>query len=156
MRSVGISMTLALTLGMPVSAYALEDAPIPPAPVVTGTPEAAPAPPPAERPKPQEKPKLEIPKIAERPRPGNADSTASPGPAAKLETVAPVSVVPPPSTTIPPGPVKAHTGDSFSCLALAFAMLILGVAAGFLGRHLMSRHKLGGMTVRIGTWRGIP
>jgi hypothetical protein len=51
---------------------------------------------------------------------------------------------------------EASAGYSFGCLALSFAMLIIGIAAGFIGRHLMSRHKLGGMSVRIGTWRGIP
>lgn len=40
--------------------------------------------------------------------------------------------------------------------AFSFAMLIAGFAAGYFWRHHVSRQKLGGMTVRIGTWRGTP
>jgi hypothetical protein len=131
-----------------------------PAPVVT---------PPAqmvnEKPKPVERPKpagqvkpVEKPKPAEKPRVA-ADSVQPPVVTASkpVEPPAPAAVpAPAPANNGIAKQGEASAGYSFGCLALSFAMLILGVAAGFLGRHLMSRHKLGGMTVRIGTWRGIP
>ncbi len=100
---------------------------------------------------------VEKPKPAERPRAltENTDSaeTASPKPAANhVETSAPATV---PASAVP-ATENRGTGYSLGCLALAFAMLIIGIATGFVWRHLMSRRKLGGMTVRIGTWRGIP
>jgi len=113
-----------------------------------------------EKPKPAEKPKLvELPKPVEKPRPvvtkdvrtavvepGKPKEPASPAAAPAAE----------PGETAMATQEKKSAGYSFSCLALAFAMLLIGIAAGFLWRHLMSRRKLGGMTVRIGTWRGIP
>jgi hypothetical protein len=93
----------------------------------------------AEAPKPAEKLKP-----MEKPRP-------------TVET--PKTMEPAVPTATTESPVVSSTevgGYSLGCLALAFAMLIAGFAAGFVARHLVSRRKLGGMTVRIGTWRGIP
>lgn len=101
-----------------------------------------------EKPKPVEKPKPAI--VKDVPPPNVVPSKASepPAPAAVPE--------PAPDMTGAARQGETTAGYSFGCLILAFAMLIIGVAIGFLWRHLMSRHKLGGMTVRIGTWRGIP
>jgi hypothetical protein len=146
-------MVLGLVLLFPAGALAQDtDSSVrPPAPEATA-PVVLPA---AEKPKPVEKLKpVEKPKPAEKPRAltenTNPAETAPPKPAAKpVETPAPAA----PATT---DPGVASAGYSFGCLALSFAMLIIGIAAGFVWRHLMSRRKLGGMTVRIGTWRGIP
>ena len=118
---------------------------------------APPAPVAIEKPKPVERPKpVEKPKPAEKPRPVVEN--------ARPPEVTPNKPIEPPMPATAPAPAdngpirqgEASAGYSLSCLGLSFAMLILGIAAGFLGRHFLSRHKLGGMTVRIGTWRGIP
>jgi len=120
------------------------------------TPAVAPtAPAVVEKPKPVERPKLvEKPKPVEKPR-SAVESFRAPEdvPVKPFEPPAPAAV-PADMGTARQG--EAHTGYSLGCLGLSFAMLIIGIAAGFLGRHFLSRHKLGGMTVRIGTWRGIP
>lgn len=55
------------------------------------------------------------------------------------------------------GPAIAPDGlAGYLWPAFSFAMLIVGFAAGYFWRHHVSRQKLGGMTVRIGTWRGTP
>lgn len=146
---------LVLTLSYGVQVSAQDEAVVPPPAGVTDSAPTLPV----ERPKPVEKPKLEKPKPVERPRPepqtpSSAVTPTSPSPK-PIETVAPARapvVVP----TTSAGPPTVRGSDSFGCIVLAFAMLLIGIVAGFLGRHLMSRHKLGGMTVRIGTWRGIP
>lgn len=118
---------------------------VPPAPVVIDKPK------PAERPKPLDKPKP-----VEKPRP-TVENVRPPedAPSKPIEPSIPAAVpVPADNDTARQG--EASSGYSFGCLGLSFAMLIIGIAAGFLGRHFLSRHKLGGMTVRIGTWRGIP
>lgn len=155
MRSCCLSIMLVLTLSYGVQASAQDDAVVSQPPGVTDTAPTLPV----ERLKPVEKPKLEKPKPVERPRPepqapSSAANPTSPSPK-PIETVAPVST-PAVAPATPAGPSTVLGSDSFSCIVLAFAMLLLGMVAGFLGRHLMSRHKLGGMTVRIGTWRGIP
>ena len=146
MRRV-LYIALGLSVACTSAAFAVDDpvmSPVPVAPVA-----------PVERPKPVEKPRpIEKPKPIEKPRAepentGFIPNPTLPTPAKVVETGAPV-LVNTPSTS------SGRSNYSFGCLALAFAMLILGIGAGFLGRHLMSRHKLGGMTVRIGTWRGIP
>lgn len=152
MRS-GLYIGLSLLLAFSCAVGAVDDPVVSPGAGIT---ESAPVVP-IDKPKPLEKPKpVEKPKTAEKPRAEseNTGSVSTPAfsvPAKTVETVAPVSV---------PAPIPAVSGPassySFSCVALAFAMLIVGIGVGFLGRHLMSRHKLGGMTVRIGTWRGIP
>lgn len=121
---------------------------------------AAPAPPAVvppvrvvpEKPKPPEKPRADLGKA----RPAEI------APAAPV--VSPVEPPPPVAVPEPANPMKgapapadeANGGFAFACVALSFAMLIIGFAAGFIARHYWSRHKLGGMTVRIGTWRGVP
>ena len=152
-RGLYIALSLMLTFSSGVEA--LEEPAVSPAP---GSTESAPIVP-VERPKLLERPKpVEKPKPVERPRsePENSSSTLNPAlsaPSKPTETVAPGAVsAPAPSSSVG----SARSSTSFGCLVLAFAMLILGIGVGFLGRHLMSRHKLGGMTVRIGTWRGIP
>lgn len=146
-------LVLGLVLVVPAGVFAQEPDPAvrPPAPAAT-TPPALPV---AEKPRPVEKPKP-----AEKPR-ALAENTspvenAAPKPVAKpAESPAPI-VTPTVAAPATAAPGAAGGGYSFACLALAFAMLIIGVAAGFVWRHLMSRRKLGGMSVRIGTWRGIP
>jgi len=121
---------------------------VPPAQIVNEKPKPAEKPIPVERPKPVEKPR---PVIVKDVRPSDVQ------PSKPIEPPAPAAVpAPAPDETGAAGQDGMSAGYSFGCLALSFAMLIIGVAAGFLWRHLMSRHKLGGMTVRIGTWRGIP
>ena len=150
MRRV-LYIALGLSIACTSAAYALDDPAVPP---VSGTTEITPVAP-VERPKPVEKPRpIEKPKPIEKPRvepenTGFIPNLTVPAPAKTVETGAPVLVTAPATSS-------GRSNYSFGCLALAFAMLILGIGAGFLGRHLMSRHKLGGMTVRIGTWRGIP
>jgi hypothetical protein len=115
----------------------------PPARVVSDKPKPA-----AERPKPPavEKPKPPV----EKPRPVVESPIPAAAPPAK-------PIDPPAVAPVDAGPAKAAGGGySLGCLALAFAMLVIGFAAGFLWRHQTSRRKLGGMSVRIGTWRGIP
>lgn len=122
-----------------------------------------PAPPPATAPVAVEKPRpVEPPKPVERPRPVVERPQPAPPPppvAAKPEeTPAPV-VMPAEPTPRPEAEVAAAAtggGLTVGCGLLAFAMLTIGFAAGFVGRHFWSRRQLGGMTVRIGTWRGIP
>ena len=150
MRRV-LYIALGLSVACTSAAYAVDDPVISPVPGSTEVTPAAPV----ERPKPVEKPRpIEKPKPIEKPQvepenTGFIPNSTLPTPAKAVETGAPV-LVSAPSTS------SGGSNYSFGCLALAFAMLILGIGAGFLGRHLMSRHKLGGMTVRIGTWRGIP
>jgi hypothetical protein len=136
----GLIIALGFMLGVIGAAQAADPAvpapaevPVAPAPVVAPAPRpVVEAPKPVERPKPVEKPRpvVEAPKAAE---------PAAPAPAVSTDT-----------------PVAAASSYSLGCLALAFAMLVTGFAAGFIARHLVSRRQLGGMTVRIGTWRGIP
>lgn len=113
-----------------------------------------------EKPKPVEMPKpVEKPKTVEKPKPTIVKDVPPPNvvPSKAIEPPAPAAVPEPaPDKTGAAKQGETTAGYSFGCLILAFAMLIIGVAIGFLWRHLMSRHKLGGMTVRIGTWRGIP
>lgn len=145
---------IALGLGLACTsvAYAVDDLVVSPVPA---SPEVAAPVTPVERPKPIEKPRpIERPKPIEKPRvepenTGLISNPTPPVPAKAVETGTPV-LVNAPSTS------SGRSNYVFGCLGMAFAMLILGIGAGFLGRHLMSRHKLGGMTVRIGTWRGIP
>lgn len=154
MRSC-LAITGVLALLFVTSANAQDEVATPPPAGITDVAPALPV----ERPKPPEKPKAEKPKPVEKPRLEMENTGTQTNPVATSvkpsEAVAPVGA-PLNSAVTPPPPATGRTGNSFGCLALAFAMLILGIAAGFLGRHLMSRHKLGGMTVRIGTWRGIP
>ena len=116
-----------------------------------------------EKPRPVERPKpVERPRPVEKPRP-TVEITRPPEVMPSKPIEPPVE---PPAPAAMPAPAPADNGTarqgeasagySLGCLALSFAMLIIGIAAGFIGRHLMSRHKLGGMSVRIGTWRGIP
>jgi|GEM_PF-3271497 len=131
----------------PESAETAPPAVAPPAPIVNEKPRPAERPKPVERPRPVEKPR------------STTENARSP-------EVVPRKPIEPPTPAVAPAPAladhgatqqsEANAGYSFGCLALSFAMLIIGIAVGFLWRHLMSRHKLGGMSVRIGTWRGIP
>jgi len=104
----------------------------------------------------------------ERPRPA-AKPVPKPRPVAEAQNPevparpAPVAAAKPAEPDKPPAPVPvvstggtASAAAALGCWGLAFAMLIVGFAAGFFWRHQMSRRKLGGMSVRIGTWRGIP
>ena len=121
-----------------------------------------PAPPPATAPVVVEKPRpIEPPKTAEAPRPVVVKPQPVPPPppvAAKPEeaSVPPAPVEPAPQPEVAAAATAAGGGFTVGCGLLAFAMLIIGFAAGFIGRHFWSRRQLGGMTVRIGTWRGIP
>lgn len=145
--SITLGADPAVGTAMPESVENTLPAIPPPAPSVT------------EKPKPAEKPKpIEKPKSVEKPRPP-VEITRPPEvtPSKPIESPAPaVMPAPAPADNATARQGEASAGYSFGCLALSFAMLIIGIAAGFLWRHLMSRHKLGGMTVRIGTWRGIP
>ncbi len=119
----------------------------PPAPVVNEKPRTVEKTKPVEKPKPADKPRA----AAENVRPPDA------APGKLIEPPAPATAAAPAVTDhrmTTRG--EASAGYPIGCLALSFAMLIIGIVAGFLGRHFLSRHKLGGMTVRIGTWRGIP
>ena len=128
--------------GTPAAERAEETTPavVPPVPILIEKPK------PAERPKPVEKPRPAV------------ESTQPPDvtPAKSTEPAPAADPAPVPADNGTASQGEANAGYSFGCLALSFAMLIIGIAAGFLGRHFLSRHKLGGMTVRIGTWRGIP
>jgi len=157
-----IFILLGLALACPTIALGADPAVIAPAPesAETTTPAVAPpAPIVNEKPKPAERPKpVERPRPVEKPRP-TAENARPP-------EVIPSKPIEPPAPAVVTAPAladhgatrqsEASAGYSFGCLALSFAMLIIGIAVGFLWRHLMSRHKLGGMSVRIGTWRGIP
>lgn len=141
-------MVLGLVLAVPAGAFAQETDSVirPPVPEVVAPPVVE-KPKPAEKPRPVEKPRAPVENI-------KPAETSQPAPAVK-----PAEIVAPAAVTASAAPVTANpqgAGYSFACLALSFAMLIIGVAAGFVWRHLMSRRKLGGMSVRIGTWRGIP
>lgn len=137
---------------MLASAASAEEPATPPAPVPA---ENAPAL--MEQPKPIQRPKLmEKPKAAERPQASSPTSESVPQAASTTPVKPEVQSTVAPSSPAPSPPAASRGAYSLPCWVLAFAMLILGIAVGFLGRHLMSRHKLGGMTVRIGTWRGIP
>jgi len=146
-------------LSAAVSAQTAEPQPVTPAPAAPTVAET-PAPPP--KPKAVEKP---VEKPAPKPRPAPVVKPEEPKPAAaapaKPAKPAPAKPVEqPPKSEAPAAGAATHaspaSATAFGCWALAFAMLIAGFAAGFFWRHQMSRHKLGGMTVRIGTWRGIP
>ena len=159
---VRLFFLLSLALSCPTIALGADPAVIAPAPERADVVTPAVAPPAQavdEKPKPAERPKP-----VEKPRPVEK-------PHATVEISRPQEMMPskpiePPAPAAMPAPAPADNGTtrqgeasagySFGCLALSFAMLIIGIAAGFIGRHLMSRHKLGGMSVRIGTWRGIP
>lgn len=121
-------------------------------PATTGT--VQPPSPAVEPAKPLEKPALEKPKPIEKPR--SVEAPAKPESTGARASEAAVLGMPAPNPVASSIPAAVRQEVSFPCIALAFAMLTLGAAAGFIGRHLMSRHKLGGMTVRVGTWRGIP
>ena len=149
-------LPIAIALGLPLPVLAAD-------PATTGTAAPAleqPAVPPAPPPMAVEKPKpVEPPKPVERPRPVVEKSKPALPPPVESKSEEP----PPPVTPAEPEPKtegapEAATGGGFSpgCWLLSFAMLIIGFAAGFIGRHVWSRRQLGGMTVRIGTWRGIP
>ncbi len=122
-----------------------------------------PAPPPVTAPVVVEKPgPVEPPKPAERPRPVvEKPRPAAPPPAPPVAVMPEEAPAPPPvaAAPVPKPEIAAAAGGgglTVGCGLLAFAMLIIGFAAGFIGRHFWSRRQLGGMTVRIGTWRGIP
>ena len=123
--------------------------PLPAAPAPAVVESVPPAKAPLERPKPAEKPKpvAAAPKPPEpvKPPPAPAAAPKPPEPA-KPEGFAPAA-----GTANPAG-----SAAPLGCWGLAFAMLLVGFVAGFLWRHQTSRRKLGGMSVRIGTWRGIP
>ncbi len=115
---------------------------------------AAPAPAAAEA-----RPPVVIPAAVERPKPVERPAPARP--VAEPPKPAPVTVRPPEPAPAEPAATTVVTESSGSTGWVAywltgFAMLLIGFAAGFVTRHLVSRRKLGGMTVRIGTWRGIP
>lgn len=97
---------------------------------------------------------VEAPKPAAKPdKPKPVPEPVKPAPAATgpAETTVVATVVPG-----APVPLEAAGCVSITCWLISFAMLIMGFAAGFVARHVVSRRKLGGMSVRIGTWRGIP
>ena len=169
MRRPLISL-LCLALAAPLVAIAADPEPV--AAPETSAPESTvttPEPPPPAKPKPVPKPHVNS-KPAAAPTPAPAPLKPAEKPPAAEAAAGHTSnnganqpvVAPAPPAVTPPAPATADvgspaaTGRSIGCLALSFAMLILGFVAGFVGRHLLSRHKLGGMTVRIGTWRGIP
>jgi hypothetical protein len=139
-------LTIAFTL--PLAAMAEPAGPPPVAPAVSPAVPAAVVP-------------AEKPKLAEKPQPAER----RPAPAAVARAVEPRPEKPAEPQPSPPAAAtvanseaaKPEAGSSsIGCWAVSFAMLIVGFVAGFLGRHYVSRRKLGGMTVRIGTWRGIP
>jgi len=107
---------------------------------------------PVERPRPVVKP-------APKPRPAveakKPEVPAKPAPVVTAKPPAELENLPTPAPAASTGGT-APAATSLGCWGLAFAMLIVGFAAGFFWRHQMSRRKLGGMSVRIGTWRGIP
>lgn len=130
---------------------------------VEESPAAAPSPAPLQAPA-ETAPAAKTP--VERPRPA-AKPIEKPRPVVEGEkTEVPVKPTPvaaakpepekPQAPVVPPTGGAASAPTSFGCWGLAFAMLIVGFVAGFFWRHQMSRRKLGGMSVRIGTWRGIP
>lgn len=106
---------------------------------------------PIERPRPAVKPVPKPRPVAEAQNPEVPVRSAPVAAAKSAEPEKPPVPVPVVSTGGTAAPVAA-----LGCWSLAFAMLIVGFAAGFFWRHQMSRRKLGGMSVRIGTWRGIP
>jgi hypothetical protein len=136
------SMTLGVdpvvSTPVPARVETVTPAVVPPAQVVNEKP--------VEKPKPVDKPRL----AAENVRPPEVT------PSQAIEPSALAAPAPAPADSNLATPAETSPGYSFGCVTLSFAMLIIGFAAGFLGRHFLSRHKLGGMTVRIGTWRGIP
>ncbi len=142
-----------LILPAAVAAQTAEPPPVAPPPTAEQAPAEAEIAPavktPVERPRPVAKP---VPK----PRP----AVEAQRPEVPVRP-APVAAAKPAEPEKPPAPVPdASTGGTvvkaLGYWGLAFAMLIVGFAAGFFWRHQMSRRKLGGMSVRIGTWRGIP
>lgn len=155
---LGVLILTAAVLGWPLHVGAAD-------PGATGTAPSAleQPPPPATAPVVVEKPRpVEPPKPVAKPRPVVEQPAPPPLPAAAKPEEAPV----PPPVPVEPAPqsevaaaaaaTAAGGGFTVGCGLLAFAMLIVGFAAGFVGRHFWSRRQLGGMTVRIGTWRGIP
>lgn len=153
MHSRYLSMIWALMFVFAVNVQAQEGA----AGTVTTPPSTGivqPPTPPVEPAKPAEKPALEKSKPIEKPR--SVETPPRPESSGAKASETPILGAHAPNPAASPAPAAARQEVSFSCMLLAFAMLILGAAAGFIGRHLMSRHKLGGMTVRVGTWRGIP
>lgn len=156
---LGALILTAVVLGWPLHAGAAD-------PGTTGTAPSAleqPVPPPATAPVVVEKPRpVEPPKPVAKPRPVVEQPAPVPPPlpvAAKPEEAPvppPMPVEPASQPEVAVAATAAGGGLSVGCGLLAFAMLIIGFAAGFVGRHFWSRRQLGGMTVRIGTWRGIP
>lgn len=122
------------------------DQSVPPPPAVAPT---------ADKPRP-----IEPPKPVTKPRPAVEKPQPEPPPPPPPATTAEVLPPPPPAEPAPATaaavPVAIGGGFPAGCWLLAFAMLIIGFAAGFVGRYFWSRRQLGGMTVRIGTWRGTP
>ena len=114
-----------------------------PAPVVPDVRAVNPGAAAAEAPKPAAKP--------DKPKPAAEPAKPAPAATGSAETMVATAVVPG-----APVPLEAAGRASITCWLISFAMLILGFAAGFVARHVVSRRKLGGMSVRIGTWRGIP
>lgn len=144
---LGVLILTAAVLGWPLHAGAAD-----PGATGTATPVLEqPPPPPATAPVVVEKPRSVVvkPQLVPPPPPVPAKPEEAPVPP-------PVPVEPAPQPEVAAAATAAGGGLSVGCGLLAFAMLIVGVAAGFVGRHFWSRRQLGGMTVRIGTWRGIP
>ena len=141
----------AAVLGWPLHAGAADPGATGTATPVLEQPVPPPATAPVEPPKPAEKPRPIVvkPQPVPPPPPVPAKPEEAPVPP-------PVPVEPAPQPEVAAAATAAGGGLSVACGLLAFAMLIVGFAAGFVGRHFWSRRQLGGMTVRIGTWRGIP
>lgn len=134
--------------GAPAPAAATAPAPIPaPAPVAApkppAVPTATPKPAPVERPKPVEAPKPQ------------AAPPAPVSPAAEPERSGDMPPAHETKATAEPGAATNGLG-AYLWPVFSFAMLVVGFVAGYFWRHQTSRRKLGGMTVRIGTWRGTP
>lgn len=137
-------------------AQAAEPEPVAPVPAPVET-EVVPATPPPERPKPAARP-------VEKPRPPVVAAPIPPEPvkpapveAARSEPARPDNPDKANDTAPPAGSAASGARSiPLGSWGLAFAMLLIGFVAGFFWRHQMSRRKLGGMSVRIGTWRGIP
>jgi len=159
MRSASLVSFVLLAIAGAVALAAEEPSPpsAAPVPAVAPVPVAAPKPPvPSAAPAPAPKPvvAVEKPKLAEKP----AEKPAVPSPASPPAEPERSGDMPMSRETKPGAePAVALNGiGAYTWPAFSFAMLILGFVAGYAWRHHVSRHKLGGMTVRIGTWRGTP
>ena len=140
-----LSVCMLLTLAGTAAAQSPDPATAPPPAATVPPPVVAPAP--VVTPKPVEKPPAPKPVVPAKPaKPATEPAVAVPPPAASPASAAPTDSA-------------VSVGNDCQPLSIwltGFAMLLIGFAAGFIARHLVSRRKLGGMTVRIGTWRGIP